>query len=500
MESNSVEVDVAVIGCGTTGLTLAHLLAQAGVRVAVIERRRLPASFPRATHIDAETMRVFQTLGLAHMEKDHIGVGVYRFLDPHGRIVMEFDMNLGMTEQGWNSDYMFHQPDWESVMRGLVYESEYGTTFYGWELLDVEEATDAVEVKIRSMSTGEEEILSAGYVVGCDGANSKVRELMGSGYTDLGATHRSLILDFEPFVQSENLPENLDSFIIGGIRNPLTYLSIAKGGLRVEQMLRPDDDAAEFESLPHIYEVLGPYFKPSEYRLWRADVYEWHARVYDPWRSGRLLIAGDACHTTPPHIGQGMCSGIRDATNLAWKLPLVLRGEASPELLDTYESERVPHVTPMIQVAAMMANQIEEMEEVPPEMEPPPPEARKTMRPPMGPGVFNEGDASAGTLSAQPRLADGTRMDDAIGFAFALLGTESALASAQAQAESLWSDLGVGVIAQSSGEVGRWLEDLEVGAVLVRPDRYIFGTAHDPEGVEKLLEALRATIKVGAVR
>jgi 3-(3-hydroxy-phenyl)propionate hydroxylase len=114
--------------------------------------------------------------------------------------------------------------------------------------------------------------------------------------------------------------------------------------------------------------------------------------------------------------------------------------------------------------------------------------------------VFNEGDASAGTLSAQPRLADGTRMDDAIGFAFALLGTESALASAQAQAESLWSDLGVGVIAQSSGEVGRWLEDLEVGAVLVRPDRYIFGTAHDPEGVERLLEALRATIKVGAVR
>jgi 3-(3-hydroxy-phenyl)propionate hydroxylase len=501
MQLSAVDVDVAVIGCGTTGLTLTHLLADAGVTVAAVERWHVPCSFPRATHIDAETMRVFQTLGLAHMEKDYIGVGVYRFLDPHGRIVMEFDMNLGMTEQGWNSDYMFHQPDWESVMRGLVYQSDSATTFYGWELLDLDEgAEDAVAVKLRNVSTGQEKEISARYVVGCDGANSKVRRIIGSGFTDFEATHRSLILDIEPYVQSENLPDNLDSFIIGGIRNPLTYLSIAKGGLRIEEMLRPEDDPAEFESLPHIYDVLSPYFKPSEYRLWRADVYEWKAHVYHPWRAGRVFIAGDACHTTPPHIGQGMCSGIRDATNLAWKLPLVLRGDASPDLLDTYESERVPHVTPMIQTAAFMANQIEEMEEVPAEMEPPPPEARKAMRPRMGPGAFNSDDELGGTLSAQPRLADGTRMDDAVGFAFALVGTEAALAGVVPVAESLWTDLGVRVIAQSSGEVGAWLDELGVGAVLVRPDRYIFGTADSPEDVDSLLNALRATVQIGVTR
>jgi len=500
MQETAVEVDVAVIGCGTTGLTLAHLLAEAGVKVAAIERWPLSASFPRATHIDAETMRVFQTLGLAHMEKDYIGVGAYRFLDPHGRVVMEFDMNLGMTKQGWNSDYMFHQPDWEAVMRGRVYESDSATTFFGWELLDLDEGTDAVEVKIRNVSTGEEQRLSASYVVGTDGANSKVRQIIGSDFTDFDATHRSLILDIEPFVQSDNLPSNFDSFIIGGIRNPLTYLSIARGGLRLEQLLRPDDDSAEFENLPHIYDVLSPYFKPSEYRLWRADVYEWKARVYHPWRTGRVLIAGDACHTTPPHIGQGMCSGIRDATNLAWKLPLVLRGEASHDLLDTYETERVPHVTPMIQTAAIMANQIENMEEVPAEMEPPPPEARKTMRPPMGPGVFQKDDRWAGTLSAQPRLADGTRMDDVIGFAFALVGTEAALSRVLPDADSLWADLGVRVIAQSSGEVGEWLGGLGVEAVLVRPDRYIFGTGESAEAVDNLVDSLRAAIKIGATR
>jgi 3-(3-hydroxy-phenyl)propionate hydroxylase len=460
----------------------------------------VPLSFPRATHIDAETMRVFQTLGLAHMEKDYIGVGVYRFFDPHGTVVMEFNMNLGMTEQGWNSDYMFHQPDWESVMRGHVYESENATTFFGWELVDLEEGAEAVEVRLRHVSTGAEKHLSASYVVGADGANSKVRRIIDSGFTDFEATHRSLIVDFEPYVRSDELPDNLDTFIIGGIRNPLTCLAIAKGGLRIEEMLRPDDDSAEFESLPHIYDVLSPYFKPSEYRLWRADVYEWKARVYHPWRSGRVFIAGDACHTTPPHIGQGMCSGIRDATNLAWKLPLVIHGEASPDLLDTYEAERVPHVTPMIETAANMANQIEEMEGLPAGTEPPPPEARKTMRPPMGPGVFADNDKWAGTLSAQPRLADGMRMDDAIGFAFALVGTETALADVLPNAEPLWEDLGVRLIAQSSGEVGAWLAELGVGAVLVRPDRYIFGTGNSAEEVDYLLETLRATIKAGIWR
>src|ERR1700712_1593744 len=104
--------DVAVVGCGTAGLTLAHLLAADGIRVAVIDRLRLPLAFPRATHLDDEIMRAFQTLGLAHMEPSYTGVGVYRYLDEHDHVVMEMDMNLGLTTQGWQSDYMFHQPDW----------------------------------------------------------------------------------------------------------------------------------------------------------------------------------------------------------------------------------------------------------------------------------------------------------------------------------------------------------------------------------------------------
>jgi 3-(3-hydroxy-phenyl)propionate hydroxylase len=486
--------DVAVIGCGTTGLTLAHLLARAGVRVAVIDRGRLPVSFPRATHLDDETMRAFQTLGVAHMEPRYIGVGTYRFLGPQGTVIMEFDMSRGLTEQGWNSDYMFHQPDWESVLRGFIEEASSATTFYGRQLLAAEDGDDAVNLLLRDTASGADERICASYAVGCDGAHSTVRKIMASEHVDYHATHRSLIVDIEPFVTSPSLPGNLDSFIQAGLRNPVTFLYLSRGMLRFEWLLRPDDDTREFEQLHRVYALLEPWFRPSEYRIARADVYQWQAVVADRWRNGRLFIAGDAAHETPPHLGQGMCTGIRDATNLAWKLPLVLRGEAPPELLETYESERRPHTTVFIETAAMMANQIEQMDEVPAHMDPPPPEARKTLRPPLGPGVLNPGDRWAGTLSEQPRLTDGTRLDDLVGFRFALIGPASVVGGLTGTAAAC-ERLGIQVVTDSCDGVKEWLARMGVGAVLVRPDRYIFGTTDDAAGVEALISSLETVLQ-----
>lgn len=493
--SHDVDVDVAVIGCGTTGLTLAHLLAEAGIRVAVVDRWRMPVAYPRATHLDDETMRVFQTLGLAHMEPSYTGVGTYRFLDPHGRAVMEFDMNLGLTTQGWQSDYMFHQPDWESTMRGRVHLAASATTFYGWRLTELEDAGDAVRLQLRETCSDAEARVTARYVVGCDGANSSVRSLMGVDEVDFHATHRSLIVDIKPYVPAPNLPEDRDTFIRAGVKNPITYLPIAADLLRFEWLLRPEDDTREFERLERIYALLEEWFRPGDYRIERADVYQWRAVLSDPWRRGRVLLAGDACHQMPPHLGQGMCSGVRDATNLAWKLPLVLGGEASPDLLDTYESERSPVVRVLVETAGMMANQIEAMESVPEHMEPPPVEERGTLRPPMGPGVLADGDRWAGALSEQPRLGDGTRLDDAVGFRFALVGNADTLDGLGADVRDRSERLGIQTICESSGEVGAWLARLGVGAALVRPDRYLFGTASSPADVDDLLTRLEAQIR-----
>ncbi len=491
--SDAPKFDVIVIGCGTAGLVLAQQLATDGIRVAAVDRWRLPVSFPKATHLDDETMRAFQTLGLAHIEPTFSRVGMYRFYDPEWRPVMEFDMQLGETDQGWQSDYMFHQPDFEATLRGTVHEAPAATTFFGWQLSELEESGERVTAVLRDVVSGAEIRIDGAFVVGCDGANSTVRQLMGWSQTDYGATHRSLIIDVHPFTPATKLPER-DSFIRAGIRNPFTYVPIAHPRLRFEELLRPEDDVAEFERLDHVYEVLSDWLRPSEYRILRADVYEWRAVIASPWRAGRVLLAGDACHEMPPHTGQGMCSGIRDAFNLAWKLRRIVRGESSPDLLETYETERSPHIEVFVQTAAEMAKEIETMQSLPPQEGPPPVTTRGQLRPRLGAGVFNEDDPWGGRLAAQPRIADGTLLDDTVGFQFAIVGDQATLDEAARNVGVHWGRLGVRVIRDSSDQVGAWLERLNATAVLVRPDRYVFGTARTPGEVEALTTRLEALI------
>lgn len=150
--------------------------------------------------------------------------------------------------------------------------------------------------------------------------------MIGASQVDHHATHRSLIVDIYPLVDDHALAGSTDAFIQGGIRNPLTVLATQHPRLHIEEMLRPDDDAYEFERTEHAYDLISRWLKPHEYRVLRSDVYEWRSLTADPWRVGRVFLAGDAAHTMPPHLGQGMCSGIRDSANLAWKLGRVLRG------------------------------------------------------------------------------------------------------------------------------------------------------------------------------
>ncbi|MTD53002.1 bifunctional 3-(3-hydroxy-phenyl)propionate/3-hydroxycinnamic acid hydroxylase [Amycolatopsis pithecellobii] len=484
------EVDVAVIGCGTTGLTLARLLEFEGLRVAVIDRGRLPMSRPRATHVDDETMRAFQTLGAQHLEKTFSPVGVYRHYDSQWRTVMEMDMNRGLTEQGWLSDYMFHQPDFEAVLRGYVYNYAEGSTYFGWEATTIRDTGDAVLVDVREISTGQERRITASFVVGCDGANSRVREFMGCTEVDHKATHRSLIIDILPFVSHDKLPGR-DSFIQGAIRNPLTFVPIAEPRLRFELMLRPDDDAAVFERTEKAYEVVSPWFSPDQYRLLRCDVYEWRSVTASPWRSGRLLLAGDAAHTMPPHLGQGMCSGIRDATNLAWKLGRVIRGESPAGLLDSYETERCPHVQTFTAIAAELANRIEALEA--PDDDPPVVKA-EALRPRLGPGVLDGVNELAGTLSAQPRTTSGRLLDDVVGYRFAVVGDPVTVSRMSSDTKAMLDSLGVRVVDDFSGGIREWVTGLGVAAVVIRPDRYLFGTANSAAELDDVVARLGSTV------
>ncbi|MCS5720769.1 bifunctional 3-(3-hydroxy-phenyl)propionate/3-hydroxycinnamic acid hydroxylase [Herbiconiux sp. CPCC 203407] len=493
-ERADVRVDVAVIGCGTTGLALARLLELEGLTVALVDRGRLPIPFPRATHLDDETMRAFQTLGLHELEETFSLVGTYRHYDAKWRTVVAMDMNRGITEQGWQSDYMFHQPDFEAVLRGHAENYAGASTWFGWDLTALEDSGDEVVLSVREIATDQVSNITASYVVGADGANSRVRKFIGATQTDHHATHRSLITDIMPLVElgeGKGLPGR-DSWIHAVAPNPLTALPTAAPRLRFELMLRPDDDSKEFERAEKAYEMIAPWLQPHEYRLLRSDVYEWRSLTADQWRVGRVLLAGDAAHTMPPHLGQGMCSGIRDATNLGWKLGRVVRGESAPALLDTYQSERRPHVVTFTTIAAEMANRIEILDA--PEEEPEVFEA-PVLRPPLGPGVRDIEEGRAGTLSAQPRTGEGELLDDLVGYRFSLIATPEATARTSPAALELLAALDVATVEAVPGPVGEWLNELGAAAAIVRPDRYLFGAVDEPEGVEALIARLRAALE-----
>ncbi len=485
--------DVAIVGAGPTGLTLASLLVGRDVRVAVVDPNRIVCQHPRATHIDDETMRMLQTLGMGESERD--------FLRFEGAVIMGSDhqafvhhhLPQHLSDQGWRTDYMFHQPDFESRLRGLLATSPYADLYFGWQVTDVVDDGDGAKVMLRDRATQNDLELAARYVVGSDGAGSLLRQVMAAEVEDLHGTQRSLIIDIHPLDgHPPELPVDT-AFMMCRDDNPLTYVPIFPPMLRFEYMLRDSDSAEELERPATVYKLLSEWLVPGSYRILRTDVYEWHAYLVNGWRAGRLILAGDAAHEMPPMLGQGVCSGIRDAGNLAWKLDAVLAG-APESLLDTYESERGPHVRPYIAESARQANIVESFND--PSNRPPGfiEQTVEQLRPRLGPGVSEQEDGVVGLLAPQPRTASGERLDDVTGYNFTVIGSPHTIGLVSDEVREIWTRLHVAVIPEPGILGGTSLDREDCDVVTVRPDRYVYAATFGPEDLTEATIALGSRV------
>jgi 3-(3-hydroxy-phenyl)propionate hydroxylase len=240
-----------------------------------------------------------------------------------------------------------------------------------------------------------------------------------------------------------------------------------------------------------VWPLVSRWITPADADLERSTVYTFHSVIARGWRRGRLMIAGDSAHQTPPFLGQGMCAGIRDAANLAWKLEHVLRGRAPESLLDTYESERSPHVRAFIELAVRLGDVIQTTDtavaaERDARFAAGSPEIFEFPAPGLGPGLHEGGGTPIGQPFPQPELADGRLLDEATGARFCVLGLRATLDSADLATRAAWQAANVVEIDDSHPAVGAWLAANDAAAVLVRPDRYIAGTARDAGGLARL--------------
>ena len=463
------EADLAIIGFGPVGCTLAALAARRGLRVVVLERDVDLFALPRAAHFDGEIARILQEVGCIDEIAPAVRVNAgMDFLTADRQVLLSM-RSASTSPSGWPGSQLFFQPGLERPLRAAAIrhgaDVRLGTT-----VVSIGQTDDVVELGLDDGST-----VRAAWVVACDGARSTARRLLGVTMDDLQFEEPWLVLDL---ILHPGAPEPCTVTLqVCDPARPHTLVPMPAPRFRFEFMLLPGEDPEWIQRPAVMNELLAAWVDPATVTVERAAVYTFHGLIAQQWRSGRVLLAGDAAHQMPPFLGQGMCSGMRDAANLAWKLDAVVHG-AHPALLDTYQAERDPHVRSIIESAvgfgrlicttdsAVAAGRDQSMLAARAAQTPEQREQRNDGAPMpalgVSPLVLDGGGRPAVQLTV-----DGTRFDDLVGQRFAVVARADHLL--RGAAVEAWADLGAVLLTGYDDLLDRAGGDVAV----VRPDRYL---------------------------
>jgi 3-(3-hydroxy-phenyl)propionate hydroxylase len=339
------EVDVLVVGFGPVGAAIGCLLGRYGVRTLVIDKAKEIFAAPRAIALDNEALRILDLVGLSDGAFAKLPIPYVRMRCPY---VGEFaKVDTSGTIDGYPKLATFYQPELERALRKLVTTHDCVATATGVELDHFVEGEDLIRAHLTT-ADGERCSVRARFLVGADGASSKVRALIGQDFAGKTYAEDWLIVD------ALNVPGTFDHVeFMCDPRRPTPRMIAPGGRTRWEFMLRPGETREEMEKGETIRGLLAPWANASV-QIERKAVYRFHARSCNRYRRGRAFLVGDAAHVTPPFVGQGLVAGLRDAANLAWKLAWVVKGRAHESILETYDEERRPHATKMIALAKLM--------------------------------------------------------------------------------------------------------------------------------------------------
>ena len=484
--------DVAIIGCGPVGAFAANLLGKAGLSVLVVEQEAHPYPLPRAVHLDHEMMRLFQSAGVINRvasdmrdTEGHLHVGA-----DHG--VIRYMGTVGRPRPfSWSNDYFFYQPELEEHLREALAAYPNVTVQLGTAFEGLKQDADAVTLRLSDNRTEH-----ARYVIACDGSRSAVRKALGIALDDLDFEEPWLVVDAEVdgpvrFPDLWGVPEAADlqklSVMMCDPKRPATIVPGRGNHRRWEFMLLPGEDDAVMMQPDNVAALVAPYLTGVPHKIVRAATYRFHGLIAEQWRRGRVFLAGDAAHQTPPFFGQGMCHGLRDIANLAWKLELVLAGRAPEALLDSYQTERDPHVRAVISAAVAAGRYICMLD--PTQAASRDAQMREAAKgashgtaadliPAIAQGIIAPGTPAAGERFIQPSV-DGQLLDDITGNGWRLFTSETVDAPADI------------TVVPADGAIADWLTAHDAQAVLVRPDHYVFGTGTPADLLTQLQAKLR---------
>jgi len=467
-----MDCDVAIIGYGPVGATAAALLGGQGLTVAVVERMAGVYDKPRAITADHEVMRCMQFAGIgtelgAHV-RPHPGT---RYLGVDGNTIKQTDVIPPPYPLGWPTGIHFIQPEFEAMLRRAVARHGNVEVLLAHELVDLADLGDSIALTVRNLARAQTRSIRARYLLACDGANSFVRRKLGINYEDLAFDEWWIVVDAWQR-RPTALPEMNTQYCWPS--RPASAIAGPRNLRRWELKILPHEKPEEFQDDARVRDVLADFVDIDAIELWRSAVYRFHALVAAQWNRNRIFLLGDCAHQMPPFLGQGMCSGVRDAHNLVWKLALVLRGLASDELLDTYEIERSPHVRSIIETAVALGGLLQTTD---------PKVAAERDAMMLAPGASGPPrNDMPGLTTGVIAEGGGARVIDASGAFELRVATEPAL---PAELAAWWASIGGRVVVSSA----------TTAAQVVRPDGYLFGSSDDPAA---LLSALRSMLSTSS--
>ena len=484
------EFDVTIVGLGPAGGTLANLLAMHDFSILILDREKSFYPLPRAVHFDDEIMRVFQTIGITKEFLKHtiINKGT-KFVNSKDKVILDWPRPKKITDNGWYPSYRFHQPDLEKKLRKKLKNYKKVLIEQNSEVKKIQNSKNHVDITYLNINNHKEYLLRSKYVIGCDGANSITRKQMKTKMDNLGFTQKWAVVDLILKKKKNNLPDRTIQY--SNPKQPATYCRNVGRRRRWEFAIKKNHSDKKVLSENYIWNFLKPWLNKSEAIIERKTIYTFESAIARKWRKGRVFIAGDAAHLMPPFMGQGMCAGIRDASNLAWKIANCIRNKFDETLLNTYQSERSLNVKEYIETTMRMGEFVNAVESIQItdniKSDNKGIKSMQSIKPKLGKGLGNLKDKNRGKTFPQFKLKNNKTLDDH----FSKKGM--IILSSEIKPKNLknYSLLK----AKNLSNVSKYLKNINSKAILVRPDRFILASARSNKDVGVLFKKYSSILR-----